>query len=283
MDRRVQRLHAAAEHLGEPGDVGDLGDLDAGLAQRRRGAAAGDELRRRARRSARASVDDARLVVDRQQRAADLRRAHAVPPGYERCRPSTTSRSSSNARTARGSSRCSTSWIRGLERVPVVVVADLDRLLQHDRAGVDALVDEVHRDAGHLHAVRQGVAHAVHARERRQQRRVHVQPSVDASARRPAGRGPACSRRSRSGRCPARPRRVRDRRGQRGSVAGRARSRASRRRRRPLARSARTPGRSDSDERDMRADRRVVEERLQVRARARDQHRDTPAHGGAPC
>ena len=65
-----------------------------------------------------------------------------------------------------------------LERVPDVVVADRQGLLQHDRAGVDPLVDEVHRDAGDLDTVGQGVAHTVHAGERGQQRRVDVQPSV---------------------------------------------------------------------------------------------------------
>ena len=41
-----------------------------------------------------------------------------------------------------------------LKRIPVVVVEDLDRLLQDDRARVHPLVDEEHRHAGHLHARR---------------------------------------------------------------------------------------------------------------------------------
>ena len=44
VDRRVQRLHASAEHLGEPGDVGDLGHVDAGLAERGRRSPARHEL-----------------------------------------------------------------------------------------------------------------------------------------------------------------------------------------------------------------------------------------------
>ena len=41
---RVQRLHAAVEHLGEAGDLGDVRHREPGLAQRRGGAAGGDDL-----------------------------------------------------------------------------------------------------------------------------------------------------------------------------------------------------------------------------------------------
>ena len=40
-----------------------------------------------------------------------------------------------------------------LERVqPDELLGQLDRALQEDRAGVDAVVDEMHGDTGHFHA-----------------------------------------------------------------------------------------------------------------------------------
>ncbi len=67
-----------------------------------------------------------------------------------------------------------------LERVPVVVVADRDRLLRDDRPVVDLLVDEVHGHAGDLHAPREGVGDRRRSGERRQQGRMDVQhPAVE--------------------------------------------------------------------------------------------------------
>ena len=40
----MQRLHAAVEHFGESGEVGDVFDRDAGVAQQLGGAAGGDEF-----------------------------------------------------------------------------------------------------------------------------------------------------------------------------------------------------------------------------------------------
>ena len=51
-----------------------------------------------------------------------------------------------------------------VQRRLVVAVEDVDRSLRDDRAGVDPGVDQEQRRAGHLHAVRQRVARAVHAR-----------------------------------------------------------------------------------------------------------------------
>jgi hypothetical protein len=65
-----------------------------------------------------------------------------------------------------------------LQRVPVVVIADLDRLLEHDGTGVDTLVDEEHGDAGHFGPVRERVGHRLHTGEGGQQRRVHVQTAA---------------------------------------------------------------------------------------------------------
>ena len=56
----------------------------------------------------------------------------------------------------------------------VVVGPDLDGLLGQDRSDVDLLGGDVHRAAGDLHAVVEGVAHRVPPGERRQQRRVGV-------------------------------------------------------------------------------------------------------------
>ena len=67
-----------------------------------------------------------------------------------------------------------------VQRLDVVVVLDRHRRLGHDRAGVDAGVDDEQRRAGDLDAVRQRVGGPVHAREGRRQRRV----GVDGSGRR---------------------------------------------------------------------------------------------------
>ncbi len=56
----------------------------------------------------------------------------------------------------------------------VVAGQDRHRLLGEDRATVERGVDEVDRDAGHDHAMLEGVADAVRARERRQQRGMGV-------------------------------------------------------------------------------------------------------------
>jgi hypothetical protein len=44
VDLGVQGLDASVEHLGEPGDVGDLLDLDAVLGEELVGSAGGDDL-----------------------------------------------------------------------------------------------------------------------------------------------------------------------------------------------------------------------------------------------
>ena len=62
-----------------------------------------------------------------------------------------------------------------VERLDGVVVLDADRSLLDDRAGVDPVVDDEQRAAGDLAAVGQGLGRAVHAGERRRQRRMGVQ------------------------------------------------------------------------------------------------------------
>ena len=63
----------------------------------------------------------------------------------------------------------------------------VDRALQDDRPGVDALVDEVDGDPGDLDAVLERLPDRVEARERRQQRRVDVDDPVRGSARTNSG------------------------------------------------------------------------------------------------
>ena len=167
MDLGVQGLHPAVEHLGEPGDR----PPPASRRCRPRGASPRSRRRRRARRRARRELarelDQPRTC--RRPRGAlggpGGRRSSPAPPAARgRCRPSTTNRPSPSARTAAGRSRCSDLVDACLERVPVVVRADLDRLLEHDRSVVDLLVDQVHGHPGHLHA------------PRRARRRPHVVP-----------------------------------------------------------------------------------------------------------
>jgi hypothetical protein len=66
----VQRLDAAVHHLRKAREVLDRADLEARLGERRGGPAGGDELDAKAAQAA-GEVDDAALVRDRQQRAAD--------------------------------------------------------------------------------------------------------------------------------------------------------------------------------------------------------------------
>ena len=81
---RVQRLHPPVEQLGGAGELGHVGDLDSRLADRRGGAAGGEDLARRAR-SARARSRPPRS--SRRPRSAPVapaagsRRAGRRPPG----------------------------------------------------------------------------------------------------------------------------------------------------------------------------------------------------------
>ncbi|GBC87244.1 hypothetical protein HRbin12_01247 [bacterium HR12] len=118
VDPRVEGLHPPAEHLREPGDLLDRRHGHARLAERRGRPPRGDE-RGPPRHEAPGELHRPRLVVHRQQRPAD-RTDLAHPPSRRSSsssstwtmRPSTLSRPSIRARTARGKIRCSTSWIR---------------------------------------------------------------------------------------------------------------------------------------------------------------------------
>ena len=69
-------------------------------------------------------------------------------------------------RTASGSSSCSSGLQARVDRGRVGRARELDRALQHDRAGVDALVDEVHGHAEDLHAVGRPPARSTRCRGR---------------------------------------------------------------------------------------------------------------------
>ena len=67
VDRRVQRLDAAVEHLRKAGVLGDLGDGEAGAGEQLRGAAGREQLDAERCQLAR-ELDDAGLVGDGDQR-----------------------------------------------------------------------------------------------------------------------------------------------------------------------------------------------------------------------
>ena len=176
VELRVQRLDAAVHDLREAGEVLDRADLEPGLAQRARGAAGGDELDAELGQAAR-EVDDAALVGDRQQRAADpdlagLRHRRRAPySGRTRRGAGRRDRRDGAARrsaaTRRSSSSCSSGRSASRTAARVGGVRQLDRALGDDRPGVDALVDEVHGDAEDLHAVLERLLDRADARERR--------------------------------------------------------------------------------------------------------------------
>ena len=70
VDLGVKRLHAAVEHLGEAGQVADVADRQAGVAQGPGGAAGGDQVHAEGGEGA-GEVDQAGLVGDGEQGAAD--------------------------------------------------------------------------------------------------------------------------------------------------------------------------------------------------------------------
>ena len=173
---RVERLHAAAEHLRRAGHVLDARHREALLLEERRGAARRDEL-------------EAELG----EPARERRRCRAC----RRREISAAARAHSSRSTTSGSSRCSTAWMRSIERL-----ARLDRhaLLREHRPGVEPLVDEVDGDARRLDAGRERVLDRVRAGERRQQRRVDVDDRARGSGRGTASSAGACSRRARRAR-----------------------------------------------------------------------------------
>ena len=80
--------------------------------------------------------------------------------------------------TARGSSSCSIGRRLAWTACRIACVGQLDRALEHDRAGVDPFVDEVDRHPEDLHAVLDGLLDRAHAREGGQQRGMDVEDPV---------------------------------------------------------------------------------------------------------
>ncbi len=71
MDLGMQRLHPPVHHLRHAGDVGDVDDIEARLAQQLGGAAGGDELDALSAQAL-GKLHHARLVADRKERAGNL-------------------------------------------------------------------------------------------------------------------------------------------------------------------------------------------------------------------
>ena len=149
---RMQRHDPVAEHLGEPRQRLDARDVEPGVREETRRAAARQEL-------------DPEPVEPFGERG----QASLVPRGEERRRCHEAMSSS----TTSGSSRCSTSRIRAC-RVSAVSSGNTGTLLPEHRAGVDPLVDEVNGGTGLGDTGGERVLDGVDTGERGKQRRVHV-------------------------------------------------------------------------------------------------------------
>ena len=203
VELRVKRLDAPVHDLREAGEVGDRADRDAGRLELVGGAAGRDDLDPELGETA-GELDDPGLVGDREQRPRDLDLAGATGPSDStRWMPCSIPVSDSTgrqalavglagsnrtapraiSRTASGSSSCSIGCSRSSTSSALAGVRQLDRALQDDRPGVDALVDEVDGDAEDLDAVVDRLLDRVETRERRQQRRMDVDHPVRKAAR----------------------------------------------------------------------------------------------------
>ena len=178
MDPRVQRLHASVEHLGEARDFLDGRDLQPGLAQGGGGPARGHERDTDLGESTR-QLDHPGLVVDGEQGSSYLSDVRHDGPPVDRHLATVDADPSLDEGGGGGREQAVLDLVdASLQRIPVVVLTNLDGFLQNDRPGVHPVVDEEDGHASHLDAVRERVGHAVHARERGEERRVHVQPAA---------------------------------------------------------------------------------------------------------
>ena len=199
MDDRVEGLDPAAQHLRCPGEVGHLGEGDAGVGQRRRGAAAGHQLPPELRQPA-GELLQTGLVVDGQQ-----------------CLHSVTSRGDPRPITGGGRQPVDEGADgggveRALHRLDALVQAvhrvvgqHRDLLLGQDGAGVHLQGGHVHGGAGHRHPGGQRLLHRVPSGEGGQEGGVGVQDPPRDRRRGPAGRGRCRSRPSPPRRCPGPP------------------------------------------------------------------------------
>ena len=279
MDRGVQGLHAAVEHLRRTGHVLDRGDRQPRLQEDPGGAAGGHELDAETDERA-GEVRQPGLVVGSEDRAPDRPGPrHDVPADPH---GTTLHHQPPFEQGTDGARQESVLQLvdPGLERVPGVVRADLERLLEDHGPRVGPLIDQVDRHTGHLHAVRERVAHPVHAGERRQQGGMDVEPTPLVGARHRRAEQPHVAGAHQqvdpaaleflqhgSVEGPAIGERVGLDHG--GGDAGRRRSFEGTH--------TRTIGQHEGD---ARADGGVVQERLKVRSRSGDQHRDASAHRG---
>ena len=172
----MQGLHPPAEHLGERRDLLDRRDGQPCVAERLRRPARRHERRSQLDEGA-AQLDDAGLVVDRQQRAPDRPDVtHRPPPARARAgRPPRAGprsargplREVAGARPRGSGPRASPNRRRAAPRPPPA----------RRSAPCHALVHQEDRDARDLHSVGERVSDAVHPGERRQERRMHVEPA----------------------------------------------------------------------------------------------------------
>ena len=168
-----------SRHLREAGQLLDRGHRHAGRLDRRRGAAGGDDLHPGGVQRL-GQLDQPGLVVDADQRPPD----RAAP--VARCGAHCDRDLSSGDRPAFADQPADLldelpplGFLDALgERLLVVVVEHRHRHLGDDRPGVHPGVDEEQGRPGDLHPVGEGVARAVDAGERRQQRVVRVEVAV---------------------------------------------------------------------------------------------------------
>ena len=178
MDPRVQGLHPPVEHLRKAGDGRDVGDRQAGLAQRPRGPPGADQLEA-ARDEPRAQVRESRLVRDGEERPARLRDGRRRPGRVDRDPPPvhperTAEQERNRARQEPVLDRVEPLQERGL----VIAGKHRDCLGKDDRAAIERRVDEVHSHAGHRSAGRERVADRVGPGEAGQERGVHVEDAA---------------------------------------------------------------------------------------------------------
>ena len=120
MDPRMERLDPPVEHLRRAGHGRDVGDRQAGLAQRACRPAGRHRARSRGPTRPAPELDQPGLVRDRQQRPSRDRDVPLGPCRSRRApgRPRSPTAPEASSATARGRSRCSTAWIRVGEARP---------------------------------------------------------------------------------------------------------------------------------------------------------------------
>ena len=247
VDARVQRLDAPTEHLRELRHVLDRRHREPGLRERVGRSAARDELEAELGETPR-ELGHTRLVVDGDQRA------HSSPTTF-------------------GRSRCSASCTRARSVSTVSSGRHGYGLARDHLARVDALVDVVDGRRCRGSTGREHVLERMRAREVGQRRRVDVDDAAREALEERRAAGGACTRRRRRARPRARraspPSPCRARRDPRTSSSGndsRGDARCLRR-----ARGARAASTFDATATTGKLG---VEQRLQVRSLARDEHAD---------